>query len=174
MILAPFHARHSFALNQKFIEAFLTNNTIVPVHYIVDTSSGELPIVPVGKDLSKLVSSWIDLQNSVNCYIDSDKDPNPLGSNSAPSGIRQILEKKEGLFRKHMMGKRVNYCCRSVISPDPYLGTNEIGIPVQFAKTLHYPTPVNDWNVKYLRKLVENGPFEYPGKITLYWELYIG
>jgi hypothetical protein len=28
-----------------------------------------------------------------------------------------------GLFRKHMMGKRVNYCCRSVISPDPYLGT---------------------------------------------------
>ena len=41
----------------------------------------------------------------------------------------QILEKKEGLFRKHMMGKRVDYACRSVISPDPYLSVDEIGIP---------------------------------------------
>ena len=37
-------------------------------------------------------------------------------------GIRQQLEKKEGLFRKNMMGKRVNFACRSVISPDPYIG----------------------------------------------------
>lgn len=117
-----------------------------------------------GSNLSKLVSLWIDLQNAVNCYMDSSKDPNPLGTQGAPIGIRQILERKEGLFRRHMMGKRVNYCCRSVISPDPYLGTNEIGIPVHFAKTLHYPTPVNDWNVKYLRTLVENGPDQYPGK----------
>ncbi len=117
-----------------------------------------------GSNLSKLVSLWIDLQNAVNCYMDSSKDPNPLGTQGAPIGIRQILERKEGLFRRHMMGKRVNYCCRSVISPDPYLGTNEIGIPLHFAKTLHYPTPVNDWNVKYLRTLVENGPDQYPGK----------
>jgi DNA-directed RNA polymerase beta' subunit len=52
-----------------------------------------------------------------------------------------------------------------VISPDPYIGTNEIGIPVHFAKSLHYPTPVNNWNVKYLRTLVERGPFQYPGKV---------
>jgi len=62
-----------------------------------------------------------------------------------------------------MMGKRVNYCARSVISPDPNIGTDEIGIPVHFAKTLHYPTPVNEWNVKHLRTLVERGPNEYPG-----------
>lgn len=43
--------------------------------------------------------------------------------------LLQLLEKKEGLFRKHMMGKRVNYAARSVISPDPYLNTDEIGIP---------------------------------------------
>ena len=58
----------------------------------------------------------------------SPSPPHPISPTGAPSGIRQILERKEGLFRKHMMGKRVNYCCRSVISPDPYLGTNEIGI----------------------------------------------
>lgn len=42
----------------------------------------------------------------------------------------QILEKKDGLFRKHMMGKRVDYAARSVICPDMYIGTNEIGIPM--------------------------------------------
>lgn len=40
-------------------------------------------------------------------------------------GVRQQLEKKEGLFRMNMMGKRVNYAARSVISPDPYIGAGE-------------------------------------------------
>lgn len=48
-------------------------------------------------------------------------------------GIRQTLEKKEGLFRKNMMGKRVNFAARSVISPDPFIGTGEIGVPPFFA-----------------------------------------
>eukprot|EP01035_Chromulina_nebulosa_P018336 gene18336-24027_t len=109
-------------------------------------------------DFSKLMKSWIELQNAVNVYIDSSKE-----RNSKSIGLRQLLERKEGLFRMNMMGKRVNYCCRSVISPDPYIATNEIGIPVSFAKVLHYPVPVNDFNVKYLRSLVERGPNEYPG-----------
>jgi DNA-directed RNA polymerase I subunit RPA1 len=65
----------------------------------------------------------------------------------------------------NMMGKRVNHCCRSVISPDPYIGTNEVGIPVSFAKTLYYPTPVNSLNIKRLRRQVINGANEYPGII---------
>jgi DNA-directed RNA polymerase I subunit RPA1 len=117
-----------------------------------------------GVNLSKVVSHWIELQQAVNCYMDSSKDSNVLAQ-QGPAGIRQILERKEGLFRRHMMGKRVNFCCRSVISPDNYIGTNEIGIPVHFAKSLHYPTPVNNWNVKYLRTLVQRGPFQYPGEL---------
>ncbi|CAM9184875.1 unnamed protein product [Hapterophycus canaliculatus] len=94
--------------------------------------------------------------------MDSSKDPR--GLKDTPPGLRQqVLEKKEGLFRKHMMGKRVNYACRSVISPDPYLGTTEIGIPLRFAKELTYPQPVADWNVEAMRKLVENGSGVYPG-----------
>jgi DNA-directed RNA polymerase I subunit RPA1 len=64
----------------------------------------------------------------------------------------------------YQMGKRVNYACRSVISPDPYIGTTEIGIPVRFAKTLTFPQAVSAWNVEYLRGLVENGAHKYPGK----------
>ena len=50
--------------------------------------------------------------------------------------VKQLLERKEGLFRSHMMGKRVNFAARSVISPDPYIGTGDIGVPLHFAKTL--------------------------------------
>ena len=49
----------------------------------------------------------------------------------------QILEKKEGLFRKHMMGKRVDFAARSVISPDPYINMDEIGIPMVLSCDQH-------------------------------------
>ena len=75
----------------------------------------------------------------------------------------QLLEKKEGLFRKHMMGKRVNFAARSVISPDPFINTNEIGIPHVFAIALTYPEPVTPWNFKELKQAVINGPLKHPG-----------
>jgi DNA-directed RNA polymerase I subunit RPA1 len=112
---------------------------------------------------SKAVSTWIELQTTVNCFMDSSRDPNASASSEAPNGVRQLLEKKEGIFRKHMMGKRVNFACRSVISPDPYIGTNEIGIPLYFAKVLTYPTPVTTLNVTEMRNLVIRGPHNYPG-----------
>jgi DNA-directed RNA polymerase I subunit RPA1 len=108
-------------------------------------------------------TSWIDLQTAVNCYMDSSKDPSAAATAQVAPGIRQLLERKEGLFRKNMMGKRVDYACRSVISPDPYVGTNEIGLPQYFARVLTYPTPVTDLNLKEMRQLVERGAHNYPG-----------
>jgi DNA-directed RNA polymerase I subunit RPA1 len=64
-----------------------------------------------------------------------------------------------------MMGKRVDFACRSVISPDPYVGTNEIGIPLVFAKKLTYPVPVSLHNVEEMRKLIIRGPDNYPGAV---------
>ncbi|KAF7707147.1 DNA-directed RNA polymerase I subunit RPA1 [Silurus meridionalis] len=108
----------------------------------------------------KLYNIWIRLQTHVNIVFDSDMDK--LMTEKFP-GIRQILEKKEGLFRKHMMGKRVDFAARSVICPDMYIGTNEIGIPMVFATKLTYPQPVTPWNVKQLRQAVLNGPDVHPG-----------
>jgi len=62
-----------------------------------------------------------------------------------------------------MMGKRVNYACRSVISPDPYIGTTEIGIPLKFAKVLTQPMYVFPENFEEMKQLVINGGNEYPG-----------
>ncbi|XP_062934163.1 DNA-directed RNA polymerase I subunit RPA1 [Cynocephalus volans] len=108
----------------------------------------------------KLYNIWIRLQSHVNIVFDSEMDK--LMIEKYP-GIRQILEKKEGLFRKHMMGKRVDYAARSVICPDMYINTNEIGIPMVFATKLTYPQPVTPWNVQELRQAVINGPNKHPG-----------
>lgn len=75
----------------------------------------------------------------------------------------QIIEKKEGIIRMHMMGKRVNYAARSVITPDPCLNIDEIGLPEEFAKCLTYPVPVTGWNVAELQNMVLNGPNKHPG-----------
>jgi len=66
-----------------------------------------------------------------------------------------------------MMGKRVNYAARSVISPDPYIATNEIGLPLVFATRLTFPTPVTPWNVQKLRKAVMNGPKVWSCRILI-------
>ncbi|KAL1261396.1 hypothetical protein QQF64_006661 [Cirrhinus molitorella] len=108
----------------------------------------------------KLYNMWITLQIHVNIVFDSDLEK---GRAEKWPGVRQLLEKKEGLFRKHMMGKRVDYAARSVICPDMYIGTNEIGIPMVFATKLTYPQPVTPWNVKELRQAVLNGPNVHPG-----------
>ncbi|XP_077171658.1 DNA-directed RNA polymerase I subunit RPA1 isoform X2 [Paroedura picta] len=119
-----------------------------------------LTTIPGQTMADKLYNIWIRLQSHVNILFDSDMDK--LMSEKFP-GVRQILEKKEGLFRKHMMGKRVDYAARSVICPDMYIGTHEIGVPLVFATKLTYPQPVTPWNVQELRQAVMNGPGVHPG-----------
>uniref|UniRef100_A0A8B9VSS4 DNA-directed RNA polymerase subunit n=1 Tax=Anas zonorhyncha TaxID=75864 RepID=A0A8B9VSS4_9AVES len=119
-----------------------------------------LATIPGQTIADKLYNTWVRLQAHVNIVFDSDMDK--LMTEKYP-GIRQLLEKKEGLFRKHMMGKRVDFAARSVICPDMYIGTNEIGIPMVFATKLTYPQPVTPWNVKELRQAVINGPKVHPG-----------
>lgn len=119
-----------------------------------------LLLIPGQTPTDKLYNMWIRLQSHVNIVFDSDMDK--LMTEKYP-GIKQILEKKDGLFRKHMMGKRVDFAARSVICPDMYIGTNEIGIPMVFATKLTYPQPVTPWNVKELRQAVLNGPNVHPG-----------
>lgn len=116
---------------------------------------------------NRLMNAFVTIQNDVNAFIDSTKNQNANASRNPAPGIKQALEKKEGLFRKHMMGKRVNYAARSVISPDPNIETNEIGVPPVFAKKLTYPEPVTSHNAAELRQAVINGPDKWPGAIQI-------
>ncbi|KAL8489246.1 hypothetical protein ACS0TY_025231 [Phlomoides rotata] len=108
-----------------------------------------------------IISRWMDLQQSINIFFDSKTATSQ--SQKDVFGICQLLEKKVGIPRQNMMGKRVNFACRSVISPDPNLPVNEIGIPLSFAKRLTYPERVTPCNAAKLRRAVINGPEVYPG-----------
>ncbi|CAB0006214.1 unnamed protein product [Nesidiocoris tenuis] len=108
----------------------------------------------------KFQYAWQELQKNVDSLMDVDT---PRGKVLTGIGLKQILEKKEGIIRMNMMGKRVNFAARTVITPDPNLNIDEIGVPEAFAKKLSYPVPVTYFNVKDLRKMVINGPFLHPG-----------
>lgn len=109
----------------------------------------------------KIHHKWEELQTAIDMILDTQVSPNKTAEKAL--GIKQIIEKKEGLVRMHMMGKRVNYACRTVITPDPNIEVDSLGIPEAFAMKLTYPVPVTPWNVSTLRKMVQNGPDKHPG-----------
>lgn len=127
----------------------------------ISTQRLELIKTLQGETLSeKLNYAWQDLQSNIDWILDveSSKDLSKSGL-----GLKQIIEKKEGIVRRNMMGKRVNFAARTVITPDPNIAIDEIGIPEEFAKKLTFPCPVTEWNVTELRKKVMNGPDVHPG-----------
>lgn len=120
------------------------------------------------RDFMDLQEAWVKLQDAVNSLIDRDRNPvQGAAGKKNEDGIKQKLEKKEGLFRKNMMGKRVNFAARSVISPDPNIETNEIGVPPVFAVKLTYPEPVTSHNFKDLQQAVINGADKWPGAVAI-------
>eukprot|EP01125_Pyxidicula_operculata_P009020 TRINITY_DN297_c0_g1_i1.p1 TRINITY_DN297_c0_g1~~TRINITY_DN297_c0_g1_i1.p1 ORF type:complete len:1781 (-),score=540.27 TRINITY_DN297_c0_g1_i1:121-5463(-) len=79
--------------------------------------------------------------------------------------ICQRLKGKEGRVRGNLMGKRCDFTARSVITPDPNISIDEVGVPRSIAKLLTYPEIVTPWNMKELQELVANGPDELPGAL---------
>jgi len=77
--------------------------------------------------------------------------------------IQERLNGKGGRVRGNLMGKRVDFSARSVITPDPNLSIRELGVPLKIAKNITKPVVVNDRNKKFLLRLVRAGPDEYPG-----------
>lgn len=53
--------------------------------------------------------------------------------------IRERLKGKEGRIRKNLMGKRVDFSARTVVSPDPNLFVDELGVPRSMALNLTFP-----------------------------------
>tara|TARA_B100000427_G_scaffold329798_1_gene347843 strand:+ start:1586 stop:6136 length:4551 start_codon:yes stop_codon:yes gene_type:complete len=84
-------------------------------------------------------------------------------SGRALKAIRQRLKGKDGRIRNNLMGKRVDYSGRSVITPDPNIELDELGVPITIAQNLTYPEIVNDYNIDKLSKLLLNGIDKYPG-----------
>ena len=77
------------------------------------------------------------------------------------------LNSKNGRIRGNLMGKRVDFSARSVITGDPNLSIRQLGVPKKIATNITKPVTVNDLNRTFLAQLVKNGPDVYPGAKTL-------
>ncbi|KZT42808.1 beta and beta-prime subunits of DNA dependent RNA-polymerase [Sistotremastrum suecicum HHB10207 ss-3] len=106
------------------------------------------------------------LQFHVATYMDNDIAgiPQALQKSGRPvKAIRSRLKGKEGRLRGNLMGKRVDFSARTVITGDPNIDLDEVGVPKSIAMNLTYPERVTPYNIQYLQELVRNGPTAYPG-----------
>jgi DNA-directed RNA polymerase subunit A' len=109
---------------------------------------------------------WELLQYHVTTYLDNEVPGLPPAKHRSGRPLKTLAQRlrgKEGRFRGNLSGKRVDFSARTVISPDPYLSINEVGVPVEIAKVLTVPEKVTEWNIEELRKYVLNGPYKWPG-----------
>ena len=113
------------------------------------------------------INDYIEyLQYHVTTLVDNEirgVPPAQHRSGRVLKAYKQRIKGKEGRIRGNLMGKRVNFSGRSVISPDPYLAIDQIGIPRKIAKILTMREKVNKNNLKKLQEYVDNGPDVHPG-----------
>ena len=109
---------------------------------------------------------WELLQYHVTTYFDNEASGVPPARHRSGRPLKtltQRLKGKEGRFRSNLSGKRVNFSARTVISPDPNISINEVGVPEMIAKEVTVPVHVNDWNIEDIKKYINNGPDVHPG-----------
>ena len=83
--------------------------------------------------------------------------------NKPIKSIADRIKGKPGRVRANLMGKRVDQSARSVITSDPYIDIDEVGVPMKVAMNLTLPEEVTPHNIKYLSRLLKNGVDRYPG-----------
>ena len=108
---------------------------------------------------------WDLLQYHVTTFFDNNITRIPPARHRSGQPLKTITERikgKEGRIRKNLAGKRVNFSSRTVISPDPYLDINEIGVPYEVATTLTIPEAVTTLNIEKLKELIRSGK-NHPG-----------
>lgn len=82
------------------------------------------------------------LQYHVATYMDNDIAgvPQAMQKSGRPiKSIRARLKGKEGRLRGNLMGKRVDFSARTVITGDPNIQLDQVGVPRSIAMTLTYP-----------------------------------
>ena len=108
----------------------------------------------------------LNLQYHCATLIDNQLPGQPAATQRGGKTLKAFRERlvgKGGRVRGNLMGKRVDFSARTVITADPILSIHQVGVPRSIAANLTVPERVNRYNLVRLQKLVENGPFNHPG-----------
>jgi DNA-directed RNA polymerase II subunit RPB1 len=107
------------------------------------------------------------LQYHVATYFENESASLPAAEQKSGGkkfkSVSDRLKAKSGRIRGNLMGKRVDFSARTVITSDPYVDINELGVPIKIAMNLTFPEEVTPYNIEYLTKIVRNGRDVYPG-----------
>jgi len=111
---------------------------------------------------------WDLLQYHITTFFDNALSHVPPARHRSGQPLKTITERikgKEGRIRHNLAGKRVNFSSRTVISPDPFIELNEVGIPQEIANMITVPERVNTKNIEYLKNLTKKP--EYPSTVAI-------
>ena len=103
---------------------------------------------------------WELLQYHITTYFDNQTSGIPPARHRSGRPLKTLVQRlkgKEGRFRSNLSGKRVNFSARTVISPDPGLSINEVGVPVEAARELTVPVFATKSNLPILKEIVKRG-----------------
>jgi DNA-directed RNA polymerase II subunit RPB1 len=87
----------------------------------------------------------------------------------APKSIAQRLNKKEGRIRRNLLGKRTRFMMRAVLTCDPSLEVDQVGVPISIARNMQIPEVVRPYNKEKLEVYFRNKRDIYPGS-THVWK----
>lgn len=147
------------------VDASTEDDLTVQLSEIIFISEVISKRIATGVQMSGLVEVWDYLQMRLAIYINSEISGIPYNQKPRKPmrGLVQRLKGKHGRFRGNLSGKRVDFSSRSVISPNPNLAIDEVGVPEYIAKILTFPERVTPHNIGWLGYLVENGAEKHPG-----------
>lgn len=126
---------------------------------------------------SKNMKAIINYEELLNVYIGSMMTGKVKGENNtimlfSTGGkplkpIKSRLSTKDGRMRGNLNGKRVDFSGRTVITPDPNLSLDQLGMPIEMAMILTFPEVITKENMESMRRLIFNGSTKYPGANSL-------
>ncbi len=105
---------------------------------------------------------WDLLQYHITTFFDNSITKIPPARHRSGQPLKTITERikgKEGRIRHNLAGKRVNFSSRTVISPDPKIRINEVGVPFEIAETLTVNEKVNSSNIERLKNVIRNSHY---------------
>lgn len=104
------------------------------------------------------------LQYHCATLVDNDMPGMPQSCHKSGRPLKSIkarLKGKEGRIRGNLMGKRVDFSGRTVITPDPNLAIDQVGVPRTIAQNLTVPEIVTPFNIEWLQELIRRNAAKY-------------
>ena len=162
----PPHVRPPVEMDGVFSEDDLTHQLI----QIVKTNLTMENALQKGEHPTIIETLEKTLQSNVTCLFDNERTDTPRAqqrSGRPLKAIGQRLKGKEGRVRGNLMGKRVDFSARTVITADPNIQIDQVGVPRSVALRLTVPVAVTPHNIHELQELVAKGPEEHPGAMYI-------